>query len=334
MDDLAILAQDGDNTGAIVVHVLHGDANDRLVATGQTWLHNVPFSIGSITAGDFDANGVDDLATFVGGPLNKRPLSHITENVSGTYQRDVYGGLRVTRGLRGVGLQSAGGYVATVFGPGGTGTGVAIELDSSTSAANLPTNAALAASGAGLAGDYNRNGVVDLSDHTVWRDKRGSSAAPWADGNGNGVVDEADRDIWKANFGQRRAPAERQVLYWINVLSADYTTIYTFAPGEVPNESPPQFGILFTSDSFAQSNPALQTATATGSRSSMQEVKPAPMIAKSTSLDIAFAVLAEDGPSAVAGPTPIAALDAAYVGLPRRLHDEPRPAGMRLRLTR
>lgn len=55
----------------------------------------------------------------------------------------------------------------------------------------------------GLLGDYNRNGVVDAADYTLWRDSlRQTGAGLAADGDGNGVVDQQDYDIWAANFGQ------------------------------------------------------------------------------------------------------------------------------------
>ncbi|TWT90515.1 Soluble aldose sugar dehydrogenase YliI precursor [Pseudobythopirellula maris] len=51
-------------------------------------------------------------------------------------------------------------------------------------------------------GDYNKDGLVDAADFTVWRDTldmTGSNLA--ADGNGNGVIDMGDYDVWVANFG-------------------------------------------------------------------------------------------------------------------------------------
>ncbi|MEZ6098625.1 MAG: hypothetical protein R3E01_06605 [Pirellulaceae bacterium] len=55
--------------------------------------------------------------------------------------------------------------------------------------------------GVDLLGDYNKNGVVDAADYTVWKDNFGSTSALDADGNGNGTVDAADYTIWKDNFG-------------------------------------------------------------------------------------------------------------------------------------
>jgi len=53
-----------------------------------------------------------------------------------------------------------------------------------------------------LTGDYNRNGIVDAADYTVWRNTMGQTgAALAADGDGNGKVDAADYTVWTANFG-------------------------------------------------------------------------------------------------------------------------------------
>lgn len=52
-----------------------------------------------------------------------------------------------------------------------------------------------------LAGDYDRNGVVEQHDYLVWRTNYGSSFAPNADGNENGIVDAADFTVWRDNLG-------------------------------------------------------------------------------------------------------------------------------------
>jgi hypothetical protein len=53
-----------------------------------------------------------------------------------------------------------------------------------------------------LAGDYNKDGVVDASDYTVWADSLGQAGTGLAaDGDGNGVIEQADYNIWKTNFG-------------------------------------------------------------------------------------------------------------------------------------
>src|SRR4029079_9864486 len=54
-----------------------------------------------------------------------------------------------------------------------------------------------------LAGDYNRDGMVDQADYNLWRKTTGQSVTPYAgaDGNGDGVVNQAEYDICRANCG-------------------------------------------------------------------------------------------------------------------------------------
>jgi len=56
-----------------------------------------------------------------------------------------------------------------------------------------------------LAGDYNRDGVVDAADYTVWRNTLGtnvlSQLGKGADGDASGTIREADYDVWKTHFG-------------------------------------------------------------------------------------------------------------------------------------
>ncbi len=54
-----------------------------------------------------------------------------------------------------------------------------------------------------LAGDYDRNGVLDNSDYVVWRKNIGKYVVQYsgADGNGNGIIDQADYNVWRAHFG-------------------------------------------------------------------------------------------------------------------------------------
>ena len=55
-------------------------------------------------------------------------------------------------------------------------------------------------------GDYNRNGVVDAADYTVWRDTLGSTTDRRANGDNTGasmgVIDMADYEVWQAHFGE------------------------------------------------------------------------------------------------------------------------------------
>ncbi|MEO1496296.1 MAG: hypothetical protein AAFV43_04020 [Planctomycetota bacterium] len=64
-----------------------------------------------------------------------------------------------------------------------------------------------AAIGEPLAGDYDRNGLVDGADYTVWRDAFGATGPNYAgDGNGDGVVDTLDYEVWAAAFANAALP--------------------------------------------------------------------------------------------------------------------------------
>ena len=45
-------------------------------------------------------------------------------------------------------------------------------------------------------GDYNQDGIVNMSDYNTWKSAFGTNNAA-ADGNGNGIVDAADYTIWR-----------------------------------------------------------------------------------------------------------------------------------------
>jgi hypothetical protein len=55
-----------------------------------------------------------------------------------------------------------------------------------------------------LLGDYNKNGIVDTADYTVWRNSQGQSVATGsgADGDFNGQITTADYNVWRSHFGQ------------------------------------------------------------------------------------------------------------------------------------
>jgi hypothetical protein len=54
-----------------------------------------------------------------------------------------------------------------------------------------------------LAGDYNKNNVVDAGDYALWRKTLGQVGHGLAaDGNGNDQVDLADGAVWRSNFGK------------------------------------------------------------------------------------------------------------------------------------
>lgn len=57
-------------------------------------------------------------------------------------------------------------------------------------------------------GDFNRDGIVNAADYTVWRDTFDQIVPPLsgADADGSGLVDAADLAIWRTTYGQVTAP--------------------------------------------------------------------------------------------------------------------------------
>ena len=52
-----------------------------------------------------------------------------------------------------------------------------------------------------LLGDYNRNGVIDAADYTVWRDALGAPGTPIFNDPTPGSVDESDFVYWRDHYG-------------------------------------------------------------------------------------------------------------------------------------
>ncbi|TWT37864.1 hypothetical protein KOR34_28300 [Posidoniimonas corsicana] len=50
------------------------------------------------------------------------------------------------------------------------------------------------------AGDYDRNGVIDMADYALWRAQYGVTGSALADGNDDGRVDAADYTLWRDAF--------------------------------------------------------------------------------------------------------------------------------------
>jgi carbonic anhydrase/acetyltransferase-like protein (isoleucine patch superfamily) len=57
-------------------------------------------------------------------------------------------------------------------------------------------------------GDYNRDGVVNAADYTLWRDLAGGAVTigALADGNRDGTINDGDYLVWKSHFGIETPP--------------------------------------------------------------------------------------------------------------------------------
>ena len=116
-----------------------------------------------------------------------------------------------------------------------------------------------------VAGDYDRNGIVDNLDYQVWRSDFGSTAKSAADGNGDGEVSAADYVVWRKAFSA--VSARFATRGSVEATASGSTTLQT-APSQsvqlgAPNEAVEPQGAdaeLFTprSSLTASSRPAAQ----------------------------------------------------------------------------
>jgi hypothetical protein len=60
-------------------------------------------------------------------------------------------------------------------------------------------------------GDFNGDGLVNVSDYNYWRSTFGSTTSLAADGNNDGVVDAADYVVWRSHVGSSGLGAGTQV---------------------------------------------------------------------------------------------------------------------------
>jgi hypothetical protein len=60
-----------------------------------------------------------------------------------------------------------------------------------------------------VAADFDRDGVVDMSDYVLWRNTKNMNVTPYsgADANGDGFINDADYAIWRSSFGDVRGTA-------------------------------------------------------------------------------------------------------------------------------
>jgi fibronectin-binding autotransporter adhesin len=107
------------------------------------------------------------------------------------------------------GAGAISGVFGSINGVAGTYTeGAAVTLGSQTFhityAGGTGNDVLLVGTPAGVAGDYNGNGVVDAADYVVWRKNlglTGGATASQGDGDADGNVTPLDYDFWRARFG-------------------------------------------------------------------------------------------------------------------------------------
>ena len=97
----------------------------------------------------------------------------------------------------------------------------------------------LALSLVALPGDFNRDGVVDAADYTLWRNSLGATvtSGTGADANGDAVVDWSDYELWKRHYGQeasflvlggRNVPEPMSAILLIGIIAAATLSSYPY----------------------------------------------------------------------------------------------------------
>ena len=93
--------------------------------------------------------------------------------------------------------------------PGGTFDEIAFEPDTTWDTSQLYTTGEVTLlSAAGLSGDFNGDGVVNLADYTVWRNNLGAASDTPINNAGDDQpgVNTGDYAVWKDNFGSGGGP--------------------------------------------------------------------------------------------------------------------------------
>lgn len=192
------------NTGGGTVDVQGGT-----VSGGGTIGGDLNNAAGSI------APGISSGILTVGGDFSQQPNGTLEIEIGGLAQGDDYDTLAVTgtanvdgnlmvsliddfippAGQQFTVLTSAGLNASSLTLTGSASDSFSLVVDGS--------DVVLQSLGTLVAGDYNRNGVVDAADYTLWRDTFGQSVTKGtgADGVPNGHIDENDYLFWVGRFG-------------------------------------------------------------------------------------------------------------------------------------
>lgn len=97
-------------------------------------------------------------------------------------------------------LLSAAGGIATALGSLDFGAGLPSGF---TASYNDAMTELILTFAAGLGGDFNGDGIVNIADYAVWRNNLGAneSVLPPGSTDGSTIVDAADYELWRTNFG-------------------------------------------------------------------------------------------------------------------------------------
>ena len=192
------------NTGGGTVDVQGGT-----VSGGGTIGGDLNNATGSI------APGISPGILTVGGNFSQQPNGTLAIEIGGPTQGTEYDTLAVTGTATVDGtllvsliddfIPSAGQQFTVLTSAGLTAGGLTL-TGSASDSFNLTVNGSdviLQSLGSLVAGDYNRNGVVDAADYTLWRDTFGQSVTTGtgADGVADGAITELDYEFWKGRFG-------------------------------------------------------------------------------------------------------------------------------------
>jgi len=169
-----------------------GVLNPNTSVLNLIFVNIVPFftPLNANTAAGLSFINANGSADFVGGSLLTFDSGH-----------DVISSVIAHELGHNLGLNHTASGIANLMSPSGIGQ----QLDSTqiTTARNSAFTHVFSPL---VAGDYNKNGVVDAADYVAWRNTVNQSGS-WlaAYGNLNGVIDTGDYSIWRTDFGTRGA---------------------------------------------------------------------------------------------------------------------------------